>query len=93
MKPLLNPLLFFIHSSLKRIRIRSAISFFVETQIDRVLQPCLVYLQQTDYLKHLCKVSVWKSEATEQVWLFYDRSVTLQFFEIALAYDIVGSSF
>ncbi|WJX28839.1 hypothetical protein P8452_17512 [Trifolium repens] len=66
MKPLLNPLLFFIHSSLKRIRIRSAISFFVETQIDRVLQPCLVYLQQTDYLKHLCKVSVWKSEATEQ---------------------------
>ncbi|WJX46161.1 hypothetical protein P8452_32988 [Trifolium repens] len=29
-------------------------------------KPCLVYLQQTYYLKDLCKVSVWKSEATEQ---------------------------
>ncbi|WJX34100.1 hypothetical protein P8452_22247 [Trifolium repens] len=46
MKPLLTPLLFFIHSSLKPIRIRSAISFFVETQIDRVLQVRVLRLLQ-----------------------------------------------
>ncbi|WJX45676.1 hypothetical protein P8452_32538 [Trifolium repens] len=44
----------------------SSIGIDERGEIMRMREPCLVYLQQTDYLKDLCKVSVWKSETTEQ---------------------------